>query len=96
MENLKNFHYSNVQKQSGGAQKKHTVRKVIIRNGKGYKSVTSYSKNKKTKTIKKPIPHDHVIMIYHKQFIPGLFADCYPNCKNKNKNKNKTKKIIIR
>jgi hypothetical protein len=61
------------------------VRKVSIKNGKGFKSVTKYHKGKKIGTAKKPIHRSHVDMILVGKFIPGLFSDCI--CK-----KNKTRK----
>lgn len=76
------FNYENreTEIQSGG---KKTVRKVSIKNGKGYKSVTRYHKGKKTSSVKKPIHNLHIIHIRSKKFIPGLFSDC--QCKKKNK-----------
>jgi len=62
------------------------VRKVSIKNGKGYKSVTKYYKGKKIGTAKKPIHKDHVSLIQMGKFIPGLFSDC--SC-----NKSKTRKL---
>jgi hypothetical protein len=99
MHNLTNFHYSNVQKHQSGGKK--TLKKVIIKKGKGHKSVSYYNKGKIMKTIKKPIHQDHIILIYKKQFIPGLFSDCQMktdklNKTNKfNKRNNTTKKIKI-
>jgi hypothetical protein len=61
------------------------VRKVSIKNGKGFKSVTKYHKGKKIGTAKKPIHESHLKMILSGKFIPGLFSDC--GC-----NKNKTRK----
>jgi len=52
------------------------VRKVSIKNGKGYKSVTKYHKGKKINSVKKKIHKSHVFMIKFKKFIPGLFSDC--------------------
>lgn len=59
------------------------VRKVSIKNGKGYKSVTKYNKGRKVGTAKKPLRKDHIDLIQIGKFIPGLFSDC--NC-------NKTRK----
>lgn len=59
--------------QSGG---KKIVRKVSIKNGKGYKSVTKYHKGKKVGSVKKPIHHSHIILIESRKFVPGLFSDC--------------------
>ena len=77
-----NFNYENIEvKTMKGGRK--IVRKVSIKNGKGYKSVTKYRKGKKTNTVKKPIHKDHVELIQIGKFIPGLFSDCH--CKEKNK-----------
>ena len=77
-----NFNYENTETkiQSGG---KKTVRKVSIKNGKGYKSVTKYHKGKKTSSIKKPIHTSHINSIKIGKFIPGLFVDC--KCREKQK-----------
>lgn len=103
MHNLTNFHYSNVQKHQSGGKK--TLQKVIIKKGKGHKSVSYYKKGRIMKTIKKPIHQDHIILIFRKQFIPGLFSDCQMESmnpgkynksnKSNNKKKNTTKKIRI-
>ena len=53
-----------------------TIRKVSIKNGKGYKSVLRYCKGKCTEKIKKQIHNDHIDLISNRKFIPGLFADC--------------------
>ena len=75
------FDYSNTETkvQMGGK----VVRKVSIKNGKGYKSVTKYHKGKKIGTVKRRIHKDHIELIKNGKFIPGLFLDC--NCKLKNK-----------
>ena len=64
------------------------VRKVYMKNGSGYKSVTKYGirkgkgrgKGKRTlrriSYVKKPIHDDHVERIQTRTFVPGLFADC--------------------
>lgn len=79
------FNYSNTESkvQSGGK----VTRKVIIKNGKGYKSITKYHKGKKTKTIRKPIHKADIELIKIGKFIPGLFLDC------KAKNKSCKKKL---
>lgn len=81
MEN-NNFNYENteVKSQTGGK----IVRKVSIKNGKGYKSVTKYRRGRKIGTVKKPIHKSHVELIKIGKFIPGLFLDC--KCKTR-KNK---------
>jgi hypothetical protein len=64
------------------------VRKVSIKNGKGYKSVIKYRKGKKTGTIKKPIHKAHIELIQTGKFIPGLFLDCNYREKKTRKHKN--------
>lgn len=67
-------HYHNIEitSQYGGK----TIRKVTIKNGKGYKSITKYYKGKRISSIKKPIHKDHIELIISRKFIPGLFDDC--------------------
>lgn len=73
------FNYdSSETKQIGGTK---VVRKVSIRNGKGYKSLTKYRNGKKIGTTKKHIHKDHVNLIKFGKFIPGLFFDC--KCRDK-------------
>jgi hypothetical protein len=78
------FNYENkeIHAQTGG---KKIVRKVSIKNGMGYKSVTMYHKGKKTSSIKKPIHKSHIMRIKSRKFIPGLFSDCRrgENCKTR-------------
>lgn len=74
-----NFNYENVEvKQMGGTK---VVRKVSVKNGRGYKSITKYRKGKKMSNVKKPIDHDHVKKIKNGIFVVGLFDDCI-DCKN--------------
>lgn len=81
---MNKFNYENTEvKMMTGGRK--VVRKVSIKNGKGYKSITKYHKGSKAKTIKKPIHSDHIELIKIGKFIPGLFSDCH--CRRK-----KTKK----
>lgn len=79
--NTDNFNYTNmeIKKQMGGK----IMRKVSIKNGKGYKSVTKYNKGKKISSIKKPIHKEHIQLIKLRKFIPGLFSDCKKTRKNK-------------
>ena len=79
--NTSDFNYDNteVKSQNGG---KKVVRKVTIKNGKVYKSVTKYHKGRKISSVKKPIHKSHVSLIKSGKFITGLFSDC--KC-NKNK-----------
>lgn len=75
------FNYdSNETKQVGGAK---VVRKVTIRNGKGYKSVTKYKNGRKIGTSKKPLDKAHVALIKIGKFIPGLFFNCKCNKKTR-------------
>ena len=78
----KDFHYKNteVKHMTGGGK---IVRKVSIKNGKGYKSVTNYHKGKKIYTNKKQIHKTHIDLIKMGKFIPGLFSECSHREKNK-------------
>jgi len=71
---MDNFNYQNTEtiNQKGGK----TVRKVIIKKGKGHKTVTKYRKGKRVSTVKKPIHSQHILHIKMRKFIPGLFNDC--------------------
>jgi hypothetical protein len=76
------FNYKNTEtKQMGGTK---IIRKVSVKNGKGYKSVTKYRHGKKISSVKKHIHTDHLHMIKNGKFVVGLFYDC--------KKCNKTKK----
>jgi hypothetical protein len=81
------FNYENteIQTQTGGK----LVRKVSIKKGKGYKSVTKYRNGKKVSTVKKPIHVDHINLIKQRKFIPGLFLDC--KCREKTKTRKNRK-----
>jgi hypothetical protein len=63
------------------------VRKVLIKKGKGNKSVKYYTSGKLVSTIKRGLKSTEIASIKMGKFIPGLFKDC--NCK-------KTKKRRIR
>ena len=78
------FNYENTDTTILGGGKK-VVRKVSIKNGKGYKSVTKYHNGKKVGSIKKSIHKKHVMHIHSRKFIPGLFSDCH--CKKTRKHK---------
>ena len=74
---MKKFHYYNIEKHIHGG--KHIIRKVSIKNGKGYKSVSTMKKGggkrqKRTTTKRKlyPIEIEH---IKNRKFIKGLFSD---------------------
>jgi hypothetical protein len=83
---INNFNYENTEtkSQSGG---KKIIRKVYIKNGKGYKSITKYHKGKKTGSSRKPIHKTHINSIKIGKFIPGLFSDC--KCREKNRTQKK-------
>lgn len=75
---------------------KKTIRKVHIKNGKGYKSVSKFIRGKHIGTSKKKIDENHLPLIKGGSFISGFFEDCKcsspTNKTNKTKN-NKTKKF---
>jgi len=80
-----NFDYNNTEvkhNQFGGK----TVRKVYIKKGKGYKSISKYHKKKHTGTVRKTLKNAEIQMIKLGKFIPGLFKNC-KTCSNKHKNK---------
>ena len=64
-------------KQIGGIK---IVKKVSVKKGKGYKSITKYKRGQKINSIKKPIHTKHMNMIKGGRFITGLFNDC-KNCR---------------
>ena len=77
MEGENNFNYENTEtKQMGGLK---IVRKVSVKKGKGYKSVTKYKKGRRLSSVRKPIHKNHLKMIKGGKFIVGLFDDC-KNC----------------
>ncbi len=78
------FSYENVEVKSNGKMK--TIRKVSVKNGKGYKSIIKYKNGKKISSVKKPIHLEHMEMIHGGQFIPGLFKDC-KGCKTRKNSK---------
>ena len=81
------FNYENteIKTQTGGK----IIRKVSIKNGKGYKSVTRVRNGKKISTVRKPIHIDHIKLIKKRKFIPGLFLEC--TCREKNKTRKNRK-----
>ena len=88
--NSEKFAYESVDVIKKGNKK--TIRKVHIKNGKGYKSVSKYIRGKHIGTSKKKIHDDHIPLIKGGSFISGFFEDC--KCSNSDKNK-KTKKHKI-
>jgi hypothetical protein len=78
------FNYENTEtKQIGGGVK--IVRKVSVKRGRGYKSITKYKKGKKISSVKKTIHNQHLKMIKGGKFIYGLFNDCNKSGCNKTK-----------
>ena len=71
---IDSFNYENTEtKQIGGMK---IIRKVSVKHGKGYKSITKYRRGKKISSVKKPIHIQHMKMIKGRKFIVGLFNDC--------------------
>lgn len=83
--NQEKFAYESVEITRKGPKK--IVRKVSIKNGKGYKSVSRYIRGKHVGTSKKRIENDHLPLIKGGTFIPGLFTDC--NCSTKTRKSRK-------
>jgi len=87
---IEDFKYKNTEIvgiQSGGK----IVRKVSIKNGKGYKSISRYHKRKHAGTIKKNLKDAEIQMIKLGKFIPGLFNDC-KSCSKRTNNKTRRQK----
>ena len=70
---MSSFNYENKETkvQSGGK----IVRKVSIKKGRGYKSITKYHKGKKMYTVRKPIHKEHVKLIKKGKFGKMLFPN---------------------
>jgi hypothetical protein len=68
------FNYSNTQTHQTGGKK--TIRKVLIKKGKGHKSVKYYKNGKLVSTVKRGLKPVEVAFIKIGKFIPGLFKDC--------------------
>lgn len=79
------FHYNNTEIKHHKGKK--TIRKVCIKNGKGYKSVCRYHKGKCCGTVKKNLLPHHIDKIRSGKFIPGLFSDCTMPGKKSRKNR---------
>ena len=77
---MSNLNYKSTETKMIGGKK--IVRKVSIKNGKGFKTVSKYHKGRKLYTIKKHIHKDHINLIQKRKFIPGLFSYCV-KCKTK-------------
>ena len=70
---MKKFHYHNIEKRVHNG--KHITRKVLIKGGKGYKSVTIKHGKKRT-TRKRLLFPNEITDIKKKKFIYGLFDNC--------------------
>jgi hypothetical protein len=70
---MKKFHYHNTEKRVHNG--KHITRKVLIKGGKGYKSVTM-KRGKRNHTIKRGLKDKEICKIKNGKFIKGLFKDC--------------------
>jgi hypothetical protein len=84
------FAYESVEVTRKGSKK--TVRKVSIKNGKGYKSVSKYVRGKHVGTSRKQIDDSHIPLIKGGSFITGFFSDC--KCGSSKTRKNKSKKNL--
>jgi hypothetical protein len=70
-----NFNYENIEvrkEQMGGK----VVRKVFIKKGRGYKSISKYHRKKHIGTVRKTLKKSEIHMIKCGKFIPGLFKNC--------------------
>lgn len=72
---MKTFIYENIETKSLDNGLK-IVKRVSIKNGKGYKSVTKYRRGKRLSNVKKTINKKNIKMIEKGSFICGLFNDC--------------------
>jgi hypothetical protein len=70
---MKKFNYHNTEKRVHNG--KHVTRKVIIKGGKGYKSVTM-KRGKRNHTVKRQLKEHEMEKIKKGKFIKGLFKDC--------------------
>ena len=78
------FNYENTEvkvSQTGGK----IVRRVTIKNGKGYKSISRYHRKKHTGTLRKALKTGEIQMIKMGKFIPGLFNNCKSCTKKRRK-----------
>jgi hypothetical protein len=81
-----NFMYKSVDIIKNGNKK--TVRKVSVKNGKGFKSISKFKNGKHIGTAKKKIEDEHIGLIKGGTFIKDLFGDCKCN-KSKKTRKNR-------
>jgi len=70
---MKNFHYHNTEKRRHNG--KHITRKVVIKGGKGFKSVT-LKHGKRNRTVKRTLKENEMHKIKQGKFIKGLFDNC--------------------
>ena len=77
---MKDFNYQNTEETHHHGGK--TVRKVSIKGGKGYKSISKYHKKKHIGTFRKTLKRAEIQMIKLGKFIPGLFKNC-KSCRKK-------------
>ena len=73
----KKMEYKNVEIKQLGKGKK-TVRKVVIKGGKGRKTVMHYRNGKCCGKMTRRIEDGHMKMICNGVFVKGLFNDCLP------------------
>jgi hypothetical protein len=78
------YKYENIEqvKTQGGGK---IVRKVSIKQGKGYKSISRYHRKKHTGTVRKALKTGEIQMIKMGKFIPGLFNNCKSCTKKRRK-----------
>ena len=55
---------------------KKTVRKVLVNNKKGYKSISKFRNGKHVKTVKRPLKPKEIKCVKEKKFLPKLFDNC--------------------
>jgi len=68
------YYYSNIEVSQNGNKK--TVRKVLVNNKKGYKSVSKYRNGKHKRTMKRPLKAKEISCVKRKIFLPNLFDNC--------------------
>lgn len=73
----KKMDYKNLEIKHYGRGRK-TVRKVVIKGGKGRKTVMHYRNGKCCGKMSRHINDNHVKMICDGIFVKGLFNDCIP------------------
>jgi hypothetical protein len=79
----KSFNYVNSETHQNGGKK--ITRKVLIKRGKGDKSVKYYKNGKLMLTVKRKLKPIEISLIKIGKFIPGLFKDCGCNKTRKHK-----------